>query len=965
MKMPSKKTSKILVAVIAVILAIFIILPLTLDGSGLKLRVELALSQKLHAKFESKGKLEVSLLPLPKFFLNDVVITKMPTDENHYGDVSIRYIMVRPNLFSLFSGDLRISKIVVDSPKFENKYLKTEEEKADEKTAAATPIVLSNPTSFLTKFFNFNEANLSFENIGSIQVKDGLFNRQNMDNQNTLELSQINFILKNNASRQVFNVRGSLISDSEPIIFDLEANAKEGADSSLKIDSATFGLVLSGKFSNSKITDIKSSTFTGKIDARIVDLKAFIGKYVAKNSVLYRKINSSQPIKISANLQNKVGEFSIDNISIESDVMKAGGKITGNLLTAIPKVNLELDFNNIDIDALWFTGGVNSGSNTLVVENEIIKQFLITTQGPITQSILNDENKTYLLPDNDAPKPVESIITTFFENLDFGAKIKIKTARYYGGDLQNINCEFVTQQNDLILQTMSADTPSGGVLKASGKILSENDLAKFVGKIEANGKNLQNTLEWLGIKLQNLKPESLGEYTLQADLLMLPSFNVLNNFNLNVNGGKNIIYGLIKVDDSAGISNLNANLRVSYLDYDSYFMKDTTNIYLSSGSLLKKLLWLNSISTSRDFAITFDDLIYDQNQFSNQGFKVKVSQGNLKIYDINITSPKVDLRGSVEVDITNSPILNVDLRSDALAFNLKTENYKNRNLLDQFLNLPSLDEFNGSLKMEINNLDVDGWRASNISISGPLKFGIIDFDNFTLKAHNGDAKFKGSVIIKDQKTVSVSLELVGVNGGGVLNDLLGITNIKGVTNISTVINSVAANKDEFLKNLDAKGQFIAQNVVINGFGIYDLAVKMAQYKKFYSDLINPDEILYNPESSSNMTDVSGAFAIRKGNKDQFSIKTSSAGINSVVAGEFDVTNQTVDGGANFVFITGTRKAQVPIKIATNFKGKAGEIQRTNNFAQIDEYLKIMIQKNPPQVLSPASQNQENANPTRN
>ena len=211
---------------------------------------------------------------------------------------------------------------------------------------------------------------------------------------------------------------------------------------------------------------------------------------------------------------------------------------------------------------------------------------------------ISDQNKTYLLPDQTNPQPKDFQLTSHsaFAGIDLKAKIKIKSAKYYNGDLSNISLNFVTENGNFLLKPLSAEIPGNGILTMNGSLERDNDIPKFIGKIEISGQNLQKSLAWLGIEPKNLKPNILTEYALSSDLLILPNFNIFNNLSLAINNSTNIVVGNLKIDDSLGISKSTANLRFNYLKYDDYFLDIGQSPYLSSGSLLKKLLWLNVCS---------------------------------------------------------------------------------------------------------------------------------------------------------------------------------------------------------------------------------------------------------------------------------------------------------------------------------------------------------------------------------
>jgi hypothetical protein len=420
-------------------------------------------------------------------------------------------------------------------------------------------------------------------------------------------------------------------------------------------------------------------------------------------------------------------------------------------------------------------------------------------------------------------------------------------------------------------------------------------------------------------------------------LLALPSFTIFNNLILSVNSNKNVAVGDLKIDDSTNVSNLNANLRINYFSYDDYFV-DKPSPYLSRGSLLKKMLWLNTLGSGRDVYLLFDQLVYKNSTFANQAFRIKCGQGYLKLSDLDLQSPTFDLKGNIEVDISNnSPKLNIEISSKNLQYNT-TQTSANNDIASQFFDLPSLDEFSGKVNLNIGSLKINDWQGNDINIAGKLKSGIVNFDNFTLKTYQGTANYKGAMIFKNTKTVNGSLELVGVNNSQFLDDFFNIKNISGISNISATMNSSAENKAEFFKNLNAKAQFISGNVGVKGFGIYDLAVKLAQPQKYQTELATPENIVFAPNAQSLFKDAAGAVEIKKGNdKNLFQIKVGTLGINGVVSGNID-SNQSLNSNANFIFITGTRTKQIPINVIVNFIGKAGKIEQSTNFDQVRQYL---------------------------
>ena len=77
------------------------------------------------------------------------------------------------------------------------------------------------------------------------------------------------------------------------------------------------------------------------------------------------------------------------------------------------------------------------------------------------------------------------------------------------------------------------------MLELSGALERDNDIPKFTGKVSIIGGDFQKSLSWLGIDNRSLKPQVLGAYKLNSDVLMLPSYNIFSNFSLDINNNKN------------------------------------------------------------------------------------------------------------------------------------------------------------------------------------------------------------------------------------------------------------------------------------------------------------------------------------------------------------------------------------------------------------------------------------------
>jgi len=933
------KKIKISIAIFLLILIVLIVLPFAINKSATKLQVEQKISQKLGVNFEAKGNIGIRFLPIPQISLGKATANNIVISNELYSNISVENLIIRPAILSLLGGKMKIRSLIFQNPKIENRYINAIQTITIKNEEEAPKVVNTSDGLFnkMVDFKNSDKEVFDFKNIKYIKFVDGSFSAKNNDNDISTEFTKVNFILKNKLEKQIFTIQGDFLSSNIPTDFKLVANIQNNSDSILTIQSPIINFIASGKFKNSNINDLIKSNFSGKIDAEITNLKVLLNKYFSKNNPIYLKINATQPIRVSANINDDNGEITIEDILIKSQIIGGNGKVIANFANERPKIDANFTFENIDIDNIWSATSSIANNKIIESQNDIIKKFISDSEVDIS-----NENKSRIIDTISQLTSKKSIL----DNLDFNADISIKTAQYYGGTLEDLKLYFLTSSNGKItLSPFTANIP-GGSLKVGGTIEYENNIPKFIGKTTIIGQDLSKSLSWLKIDIDNLKPNILSQYNFSSDLISMPNLTFFNNLILTTNNNKNIVVGDLKIDNSTNISTSSANLKINYLNYDDYFSQPKNNPYLSTGPLLNKLLWLNTVNSNRNIYLLFDQLIYHGETLENQSFRVQFGQGYFKLSDIDMRSPTLNIKGDIEVDITNNnPQFNLNINSTNFQYNLKNIAGEN-----QLFNLPSLDDFSGKINFSAENLKLKSWQASGVKISGKLKNGVIDFNNFNFKTYNGTAKYKGSMVCKSVKTVNGSLELLGIDNAQFLSDIFSINNISGISNVSSVINASGETEAEFIKNINARTKFISANITVKGFGVYDLAAKMVQPQKYQDELAQPLKILYQNTAQSTFDNATGAVDFRRGGKNAFSIKTSTTGINGVISGTINNKN-SFDGSGNFIFISGTRQQQIPINFAVNFNGQSGSINQSTNLNQVEQYLGLPI-SNPNSIKIP-------------
>jgi len=941
-----KRKAKIIWPSLLAILFLLLITPLLFDNAALKFKIEQKVSEVLKSNFEISGEVAVALIPSPSVTINETYLSNYKPQEKNYNFYA-KKIKIKSSFWSFLQGKFSVNEVVF-----------TEAILQESLGDLQKNSVIDN---FVEKFIKKPEALPSKSDKSSItsrlfSLSDVDINKFNTTNfpQIIVKNSQIISYDKNLQKKEINNINGNILFSPKKIIangsflneeilnnFELRANfnAKAGKNNSmLNVISSYANFKIIGTFTADN-KGFFNSDFKGVVEGEIFDLKNFYKSFIANNGLVFNKINpSSKPIKFSANISDNDGEIIVDEIAISSSVINGKGNFVVDLTSKIPLIDIRLDLESIDMDALWLTD-----KNLVSIRQEV------------------DIKKDEILSISDFSKEDEKLTVNLskdFRNFDLTSEIAVRRINYLEEEVKNFNLYLtISKEGELLFLPLSLELPGTGLLRMNG-VLEKGEIPKFIGKIDVVGTKLSEVFKWLKIESQNLKYDNLKNYTLYSDIMITPAYVSLNDFYLNINSGETELLGEVYVDYSQKTSSILSNFKITKLDLNNYFLTSGQNVYLSPGSLLKKLLWLNDFSSNNDVTLWFDKLVYDNLVFNDQTIKMRFGQGYLEVNNVKLKAEdSLDLTLSLAFDISgkvpkfDATILsnNFNYRSNLIAQKTDESAAKDaKNLIktkltaiDQFFALPSLEGFAGKILVDIEKSYFDGLAISNIKIDGKLKDGIIDYSVFKCDIYGGNLEYSGSMGIKFDKEISGNLNFKNIKLQEFLPNILNISDVDGVANISSGISVVAESRGEFAKNLSLNSKFSAGNVGVFGYGLNDLVRKMFNQKNYVDDLLNPEKILVSSFAKTSFSKAVGEITIDKSRENKFKIDLSAPAVNGIFTGQLDILGNKIDGLANIVFLTGDRKKQIPINIASNVKGSLDDISQSTNLDQVKQYLGLM------------------------
>lgn len=989
---------------ILVLLTIIInIIPFLIDGNSLKKQLEIRISQQIGSNVEIYGDVETSIFPSPNLTLKKValqnyapVINKKNIDSIY--NIYTKELQIHFSLFS-FLSDFTIKEISLINPLISihdrNSHdLKKKDDKFD---AAITELPVNRkleealskqPSSFSKMIFplDSSKGNQSDKLVRIISIENGHIDLYR-SNGNKVIISEVNGDISFKNYLSVFldfnlnNIPSNLKLKFNP--HENSNNLPKKPDSMLHLSSPILNIKIDGwvEATELELTKVK---IDGKADIGIFDLKSFYKNYLNSKSLVFYKIKSGIPsIIINADLKGESGEFKADNVKIVSTPINGIGTVNLSIIKEIPIVDIDLNLDYLNIDSLWSSDAIavqeaknsNGGDKqdafkaidyeVTAMKKEIIEQQQKynniepkTSEQEFSDSskIIHDEEKT---EEAESEKPTNFNVIKQLKTVDLSAEIKVMNGRYMGGEINDVNAYIIVAgQGKILLMPMQLRIPGGGNLRINGAFESSLDNLKFVGQLDSQGEKLGDIFSWLNIESRNMKFDKLTRYQAYSDILLFPNTTVLSNLYLSLPETDTEIGGEIKIRNSGKYSNTISNLTINNLRIEDYFLTSERSSYLSPGSLLKKSLWLNDNISDNEINIDFNELHYKNLTLPEQSLKVRIGHGYIEVPNFRVKSDKINLSGSMVLNISGeTPEFSLAIDGDKLEYNTekreitdpitRQKTIEHYDIFDRFFFLPSLEKMSGRLSADFNNLIIDGVSMENFSFDGFIEDGAAKKSFLNCDIYGGKLQYKGFLGLKLNKVLSGTILANHIKVKPLLQDFVGINNIDGTANIASTIVAVASNKKTFLEKFDSEIKFTVAGTTIENYGLTSLMKKMFSLRKDDPELQNPETILFDKDEKTIFSKTKGVISFKedKNHSGTIRIAASAPAINTTLSGNINALNQSANMSFNAIFLTGDRKKQTPINIATAIAGPLNSLSTNTNANQVRQYLGLEVKDN--------------------
>lgn len=773
-----------------------------------------------------RGGIRVQFLPLPEVQVSDVYLSKSQSEADSDAITSIKLIRIHLKPIALLTGKTQINRVTLVHPwaTWENIRNIRGHWNAERKNSVAgsdteTALIPTN-----------------IEN-GKIYFGDS---RQ----RSTTKIENINASVNASSLEGPFLVTGDFAVNGNKFSFDADISLTEksgGGESTWKFVGDGFKVTFIGDLVGKE--GKKNNTLSGAVEASSDDFDYIIAKYFQRKNVKRigekkeKEENPNQevvnPFLARGNLVYSNQLFKISDLNITSGVVSGTGGITVSTERDIPDVDVNLTFDEINIDKFTHNAYSNQAGNGASGEEDAL-----TAENFIAQtSTLEDPYER-----------ISRVIGGIAKEFNMLSEVNIKQLTYNKQSINKIIFNADVFNGDLVINEFTATMPGNSFFEVTGSMKHNAIRPRFSGEMSISGDNLRVVAEWLGFPTKDVPEGALSKYKLNSDVVLLPQKINLSSMDLSVdktrgNGSVIIRYG----DVSPKII---SNLHISHLDLDTYHLTEPLIAVLKTYynedkdiPMSKNFNWLRSLAGQISGELTMDNTMFNQVNYREFSSLFSVSPGKLSIEKLGIDSDLVDLTASMSFDTTSiRPKIALRINADKLdtaAFsaleqptpiaNAPAQKTPGTASPERWSTVPfyffGIDRFDGRVEINAKSFKHHLLELNDLALNLRLYEGTIGFDNFTSKYTTGDINVKGILNIEDTPNLAVSFALNNIELGNFLKAFTGMDSISGYSSVSGSVVTYGNNYAEWVKNAKSNMGAIGRAIKVSNFGLHDLISK--------------------------------------------------------------------------------------------------------------------------------------------
>ena len=817
-KFLSKKSIKKLV-ILAILLfpfAVLYSLPYIVDIENHKDEFVAEFEATTGRKIVIEGVVEIVPFPFPKIIAKDIALKGREGDYSE-NTISIGEAEITPSLLSVFIGDIRIKKIVLKQSEV---YL--------ESLAGSTPNwiignktekgeVISDKLNLRTLFFDDLEVFIRTGTKEEVTERSISFATSSF----AAESLKGPFV-----SQGVFASKYKYVTVGYQLdVGDLSSGS---ADFSFLNSSGTSYLNIKGKVN----LDDEGFKVEGVMDSNVDTSIRGIGKSIAgsenKLSDIIANSLSEDGRKVTAKFLLTDKKIRLDEIKMNSPNVNLGGSV-GIEFGNVPKLDLSLDIDSLDIDLLLDGGGFLGAT-----------EFLF---GDVAGAVDQDFLKKIL--ENEAKK--KKFILSLPKDMGYKIDVSIGELTHNKAKINDIAVKIERDGDDVKVYHMRAsDFPGNISFDWSGSNASIEEYGDEYDKLVIEGDNFIEFLKWLGVKTERVKNDFASGFRVDSDILMEKEGFRISKVKMKM--GDYILVGQGLFDKNREIQGELA-FRINRINVDDVlYDKKVDHESMEQDAVLFDILrnidvYFKKLAVSANI----EELIVNGQSLRNMNAIAEFSAGNLNVEKFSYSSNSGKFLSRFRLDTTQlQPYLELDIKFDnfdtkfyhkllAVDFSLEESVAKTQPLphdnhpkwATDFFSFDRMGILTGKVNLYVKNFRYKNLSIKDIKSSFDISGDKIDVKSFVGRVFGSKLEAKGSVGTR-KPFINASFSINNANLNSVFDKFLGYRGSRGKANISGSASVIGHSIFQWAQSLRGQVNIVGRDIVVNGF---DMSVLSRQIPK--------------------------------------------------------------------------------------------------------------------------------------
>lgn len=780
-----------------------------------------------------------------------------------------------------------------------------------------------------------------------IQFKNTLIRYSNAATGAFTQFNDINGVLSYENEGKQFSYKGKVTISGSPAEVDMKMDSVDLTQ--INVPNVPFDLTLKHLDSVFRVkgelaSASKDPELVGNMEAELPNLGYMMTLFLdstqkpSPDDLSTAKVTAKGPITIGI---KQISTKGMEILAVGGDTVPVlKGTLDGQYeFGKKPILILSPRFESLDVDYL-----------RRVYNNQIIPEV---NPGLVDVSAIPGEKPEK----SDQPKERswKEFVNALQGNLDF----KVDTLIYNGRSVKSVELQTVFDKGNFIINLGRANLPGDTWLVFSGVSQIANPSGLFNGKMELQGKHMEELLALFAERSGEGPSIELGQFGLRSNIAMtneqfrlsemmarlvdtrmagalifhrgdrlkLESYLRVADVNLDKLHDAMIYLlpkeeGISKVDTGAGGERL----------FDVEYTNNTYN-------------WLNSVGMDISADMLLENFVLYERKGERAKFTFVLRVGEMGLEKVDANYNNSDITGDYYLRTENGKNPFIDVRGTVSSLDLadllpeiaRVQNEDEwQKFLEQPIDLLLLQTYRGKGDMQFGNLKIRGYEFENVHAAGTLEKNKLEFQKLDGSLWNGGVEVRAAIQAGTIPGLSAAFVLNNAN----LVRLSQMTNVvkhaAGQIGIRGQLVTSGVSLRSWFQNATGAMSVVGRDVSFQGFGLATLA-RAVPIARAVADLTAAKRSSLEG-GVARFNSMEGQLAISDGGLDVTRGTFVSEESQGNVSGRIDLLNEIFDLMVNFYLKSTMEQNKNPPKMTLKLKGPVDSVDKDLEMQEMEAYV---------------------------